>query len=631
MEVKMDMSSMPMPDMHFHHNTFWRQNQVTVTFYSDIPLTDENGVNNGELILRTLDLETQLSNLNQFLKEQQINYTLSFFQEAVKPQPPDAGQDSLSNVEQPAGSFKPPAGVHLFGLNKPIRFFQAEIKTSVITFFNFSSDTSSSSMTGPASEPDAHAGMDMGGNGDSGHSPIAGGAPSPVAAIVNGLNEGLGTLNTRKVPIAAASPNLLCGGAGSFTQGCPLTPSIPLEDNCALWHFCFPGLDPDDLQDMTGDGVTVFILDALPEREVIEKAAQKAGDDNLLLVDVNDNVTFNYDLQLTPIISPEGPPVSVGKDVYGEHFAAVIPDHGLFVAGIVHDLAPDATIECIRVLNEYCVGDLDVLTRALEYIHNRMSPGNDLDQQPVVINLSLVIPTQEELQSRHVNFDASALPYTGLLQQIQSLTELGAVIAASAGNEGDQRGMPSSTRPGALPPAAFANPPYSIEGIIPVGAVDSTGTATYSCYPGRRGIATYGGKIPSVTPPQPDPHVPPTVTVDDAVRGIYSSRDYPPLLATDPPYPAPDDHGWAYWVGTSFATPVISALTARILDWKSQGGPVGNVHDAVIAAAGAHTATWDRLDPATTGTSSTNGPRLLAKQECLIVDKDERKKSRITS
>ncbi len=138
----MEMPSMPMPDMHFTHNIFWRQNQVAVTFHSDIPLTDENGVNNGELILTTLDLEAQRANLNQFLKEQKINDTLSFLEEEVKPQQPDAEQESLSNVEQQAGSFKPPAGVHLFGLSKPIQIFQAEIKTSIITFFNFSSDTS---------------------------------------------------------------------------------------------------------------------------------------------------------------------------------------------------------------------------------------------------------------------------------------------------------------------------------------------------------------------------------------------------------------------------------------------------------------------------------------------------------
>jgi len=35
-----------------------------------------------------------------------------------------------------------------------------------------------------------------------------------------------------------------------------------------------------------GDGVTVFILDAFPERGVISRAARDAGDDNWLLSNV---------------------------------------------------------------------------------------------------------------------------------------------------------------------------------------------------------------------------------------------------------------------------------------------------------------------------------------------------------
>jgi hypothetical protein len=78
---------------------------------------------------------------------------------------------------------------------------------------------------------------------------------------------------------------------------------------------------------MTGEGVTVFILDTLPELEAIEKAANKAEDDNLLLSDVSKHVKFNYNVPLHPLIAPDGSPIKVGKDVYGQHYAAVMPDH----------------------------------------------------------------------------------------------------------------------------------------------------------------------------------------------------------------------------------------------------------------------------------------------------------------
>src|SRR5205085_1382383 len=57
--------------------------------------------------------------------------------------------------------------------------------------------------------------------------------------------------------------------------------------------------------------------------------------------------------------------------------------------------------------------------------------------------------------------------------------------------------------------------------------------------------------------------------VTDAVIGVYSSPNYSMLSASDLPpenYHAPgDSNAWAYWSGTSFATPIISAVAARVL------------------------------------------------------------------
>ncbi len=630
----MDKQPMHMPNMH---NTFWRENQVIVTFHSATPLISTQGVYNGGPILKELDLDSQLKKLNRFLKENDINFTLSFFNE--NPPEPPPPQRSSSNDGQEASNFTPPRGVYLFGLSKPIETDLGEVSTSVVTFFNFKRDTSAG-MTGSASGAEASSGMDK--DDDNGDDDGRHHRESPVARIVNQFNRKVGELNKDnkwQIPISAASPHWLCGATTNgdrVTQGCPLTPPMPVDDSCAYWHFRLPRLSPKELRSMKGEGVTVFILDALPEREVISEAAGEAGDDNLLLLDVNNNVTFNYSIRSNAITMPGSSPVIVGKDVYGRHFAMEMPDHGLYIAGIVRDVAPGAKIECIRVLDKYCVGDMDMLAQALQFIQNRMLPGGDLYQQPVVINMSLVIPTKEEARSQDVDPDVG-FPnndiQTCIRQPIQSLVELGAIIAASAGNEGDLREIPSGNRPGALYPAAFANPPDSIDGIVPVGAVDKHGKATsYSCYPGPRGMATYGGEVPSVDPKHPDPSKPLIVTVSDAVRGIYSSDDYPPLTTDDlQEYDAPNDHAWAYWVGTSFATPVISGVAARILELRSKGASIPNVHNAVIAAAGTHTTNWDKLDPATTGVSSGSaiGPMLRARQTCTAVEEEEEEEEEV--
>src|SRR5438552_7328013 len=120
MEAKMDTQAMPMPNMGNMHNTFWHEDQVIVTFHSKTPLVSTDGIYNGGLVLKQLNLEAQLQRLNQFLKDKKINYTLSFFEEEVEPREPHPTQQSSSNFEQSA-EFSPPPGVYLFGLSNPIQ------------------------------------------------------------------------------------------------------------------------------------------------------------------------------------------------------------------------------------------------------------------------------------------------------------------------------------------------------------------------------------------------------------------------------------------------------------------------------------------------------------------------------
>ncbi len=610
-----------LPYIGIMHDTFWRNDQVTVVFRSDIPLISD-GIHNTEPLLRSLNLPSQLQRLNQFLQENHVPATLTFLGDDEKSAPPD--QPALSTANN-GDSSKLPLGVHLFGLAAPIQTDFGVINTSVISFLKIDKGPAKGASGTPSER--ALPGNGHGSNNDE----------SLIRTIVTTLNHGLRDLNKNSmVPIAFSAPAWLCGGA-HVGQGCPPTPPMPVEDACSNWHIRLPDLDP-RLQSVKGDGVTVFILDAFPERGVISRAARDAGDDNRLLSNVNETVSFDYSLmsgvqEILDMASTGN--AAVGKDVYGEHYPIRMPDHGLFVAGIVRDVAPNAKIECIRVLNDLCVGYLDKLVGALWRIYDRMLSVNpdtgqvgDLYQKPVVINLSLVIPTDEEAQQKHINPVAGGfnIIQADLLLAITSLTQVGAVVVAPAGNEGDLREMgPGGKRPMALYPAAFGN---SIDNVIAVGAVTSTDmAASYSCYPGSRGIATYGGEVPDVQPLDP-PSSNPVVTIKDALRGIYSSVEYPPLSAVpaDPPeqyYAAPNDHAWAYWIGTSFATPIVSAVAARILELKATGTLTGSIHDAIMNTT-SRVVTWDNLDP-TIGVpgGTTTGPMLKAMQVCMAEESDD--------
>jgi len=484
--------------------------------------------------------------------------------------------------------------------------------------------------------------------------------------VVKLINHNLEELQQRGIPIVSAMPNWINGGTpfGCGGHGCPVTPAIPVLDTCpsspGRWPITFYPPLPQPLSEADGNDVTVFVLDTLPKVDQIIQAFEDSAGNNLLLQDMATDMKSAPPFDATPPainlnhlslsvdldqLNPEQP--ATGKDIYGCLVGYPMVDHGLFVAGIIRDLASGANIECIRALNDFGIGDTTSLADIFNYIQNRLKPGGDLEGQRVVVNLSLVAtPADEELQWPLYNLTPDEIKpiRDGLYLPMQSLaTNFGVVFVASAGNDSDPRMCSDMSTPMGMGdkrwkaryPAQFAydNPSgLGIPQIIPVGAVKQDGTvASYSNYPGLSGIATYGGELPIPIPLQPDPSV--VTRFDpaslDALRGVYSSVYYPALSHLDPapplkqpppqppippPYPqsdAPNPNAWAYWSGTSFATPVISALAARYL--QSQP-PVGDsVRDGIRSAA-TQQVTWDKLG--SDGKGTEQGLLIMCGQEC---------------
>lgn len=432
-----------------------------------------------------------------------------------------------------------------------------------------------------------------------------------------------------------AMPNWLSGSTNGpspdfITHGCPVFPPIPVPANesCSsspgLWpiSLLFPK-EVQEMQSMTGAGVTVFVLDTLPRLGRISAAAQAAGNKNLLLPDLVESVKFTH-YDLPDYLDLPGPTqVATGKDINGQLEGYEMPDHGLFVAGIVHDLAPNAKIECIRVLNDGGVGDGQTLIKVFQDILKRMAPpskgkkAGDLYQKPIVINMSLVTtPYDKEITSRLPGVDPTTVRET-LETLMKTMAAQGVVFVASAGNDSDPRdtsmSMASDNCVGKHLCPRF---PASFEDVIAVGALDMLGNPTqYSNFPGANGVSTYGGDLPKVikavnpeaTPPSTDCMTKAEVT--DAIIGVYTALSYPALSATDcePNYPIPNSNAWAYWSGTSFATPIISALAARILELKLRGKLQQSVRDAIKSAAGGQSSDWGE---------GVDLPRIVAVQQC---------------
>ncbi len=628
---------------------YWHENQIAITFRSSEALSTHT-----ENVIASLHLDL----LKQFLAEN--GFTLKTFQEQDLlrlPQPSNKGSNvgRRGNQTGTTDSQKPddinnPAGKYIF-------ISPGGKGTSIVCFFHVTSMSEQSTWTSYA-----QAGTPGGNEDQYGYATGETAPPNDYYAndvtikAVCLLNQHLDALKGLAVPIVSAMPNWLKGGTVECTtHGCPIAPPVPVDAGSisGRWKIILPTQLATPLSNADGTGVTVLVLDTL--RSYIDVSAVEAAN-NSLLQDIVKNVTFNYnDLpDVLDIPNPEQP--GTGKDVYGRLIGFPIADHGIFVAGIVRDLAPGAHVECIRVLNDFGVGNTTGLMHALEHIQNRLlhveGAGSPLNL-PLVVNLSLVgTPSDAVLLEAPYNLDQTQIYQLreGWYEAIQSLTSQGVVFVAAAGNDSDLRDSNSSitlsdgtTAPkrfGPRYPAAFAydesapgQPTRSgIPTMIPVGAVNQAGNAaSYSNYPGTVGIATYGGELlvpePKEAPPTPPPAPPygsPTKIVGpiDGVRGVYTSPLFPAPSMDDrlaAPSPQPPNYPeyapaspttWAYWSGTSFATPIISALAARVL--QNQASTQDSVRQALLAAI-AQKPLWTGLNAQSN--EATPGSVIMVSQE----------------
>jgi hypothetical protein len=384
--------------------------------------------------------------------------------------------------------------------------------------------------------------------------------------------------------LLAVMPNWLVAAAPVFyNQGGPVMPPRPTPlpaqadtpdtpTSASGWHFSF--LDQVAPLHPTGtEDVTVAILDtAYPAERVRSAATRPEFRQHWLLQRLandlrNENGLFTVEYDRYPVSNE----AATGRDFYHEPRYYFMPDHGLFVAGIVRDLAPRVHIRLVRILNDFGCCDLYNLFAALTDLEQELVAGS---LRRLVINLSLTImpdirrlPTlwfDERTWSSAQLGSAARLLYQleeGLRLLFESLYAHGALVVAAAGNDSLE-----ATRQGRRPRPPRAPARYA--SVLSVTALNSRHEAAQyanaaSLAPLEAGIATFGGDSYGFV----DEHGWP-----DAVRGLYLSPSFPGG--------EPNEHGWADWSGTSFATPVISALSALLL---AQGWPVSHALQRISA------------------------------------------------
>lgn len=373
--------------------------------------------------------------------------------------------------------------------------------------------------------------------------------------------------------LLASSPNWLCSSTQQVgTTGGPgarpvrvSPPQISIAGATPPWVYTIRSdMLPSDPAVQASRPVTVAILDTLPPQADLQQAYQTWVSDvpedqqhALLKLLCGETGSFAVGTGQRLEVTPASINLLTAVDVDLLDHRYVMADHGLFAAGIIGSIVPEAHLHLIEVLNPYGVGSLESLLLGLNVVAEYKQ---DHPSTPVVINCSLMLncpaPTEaaiahQALQTPDVlsltpeQIEQSMTPLLGLV--LQFVGDLGTAgdlfMVAAAGNDG----AADYLHPPARYPAAYQN----VIGVAALDADDQPAVYTNtSDTPSQAGYAVFGGSVanPVATVPDADP--------DHGVLGVY-------IGVTPDKYP--NESGWARWAGTSFAAPVISAVLARLL------------------------------------------------------------------
>jgi len=226
-----------------------------------------------------------------------------------------------------------------------------------------------------------------------------------------------------------------------------------------------------------------------------------------------------------------------------------ISNHGLFVAGLVHAVVPHSEIYLVRVLEDDACGGLFGINKGIEmFMHQALEDRGTLEG--TVINLSLGVhkppgPCQFGLPDE----------VKSLERILERAVGLGAVVVAAAGN--DSYDKPSDSPSSMELPAEY---PFVI------GVAASSIRSGRGCFSNRGDVAAPGGD---------------GRFLDEETRcAIPDCLEDPDLCLISL---APNSKtGYAYWVGTSFSTPLVSGLASMLLD---AGVPPAHVADQIEGSA----------------------------------------------
>ena len=363
--------------------------------------------------------------------------------------------------------------------------------------------------------------------------------------------------------VESVSPNWLASGAsqGGATGG-PGGWPVPFRGNPSRAPYHFRELLCDLKKNHIygeGEGVDVVVLDTAPcPHDLVAAYKEYKGWHPLIRTLLGPNGK----LKLYPATYEEN--LRMGSTSLNEHDYKMT-DHGLFSAGIIHSIVPKATIHLIEVLNPLGVSDLGILAagfhKVFSTIYQRPRPDQPEElRRKLVINCSWML--EPPLVATHrrdpdSQFEEKVMDMAQSYWRLQAFflktacdlfDKLGRQVIAAAGNDWRENGDDRIAAPITRYPAAFLGT-FGVAAHPRVPKLNSNGKYEVSSYANLADIPDNTKRIITLGGEEGE---------EKGVLGLYLG-EFPGCE------PNPNCTKWAWWAGTSFATPILTGAIAAVL------------------------------------------------------------------
>ncbi len=390
------------------------------------------------------------------------------------------------------------------------------------------------------------------------------------------------------ITLDVVSPNWLASPCSEMGGGGGHPPPVPYTspNNTVAYKHSLPteieSLYP---QDEVGKGITVAILDTAPSLHDLAEAYERHHK-------VRPHDPKDHHPILEGLLGPNGrlqvhaaalDELLRLRSVHLRDHDRNMTDHGLFIAGIVNSVAPNAEIHLYEVFNADGVADIESIARGFW----KVIADQKGEEARLLVNCSFVINiprlnhritdldpkllakimrkwdkenTIDFLTSEHLSRDGETwLARQGLaIEWICDLIyALGSRVIAAARNDWDNQES-TADLPVVRYPAAFGS-------TIGVGLLPTGKITMQADQPESIEVMALGGEIEE----------------NSGVLGVYIGN-FPPDPVTEQIKMAGTHKksDWAWWAGTSFTTPILTGAIAAVLSGPAQPA---TTEDAIVS------------------------------------------------